>query len=281
MPLFNKCPIGCLSEIRATSVVLPEGPLLRCGNCGHLVSSCTYEEYVRALNKWNTTGGTAPDAHSEKRYRRVTSRRLKRALKLHGLNSERLHLLDVGCSSGALLGIASDMGFEALGVEPAEEAAKTAQQAGLNVFQGLLHEANYPAATFDVVTVFEVVEHILNPLELLKEAHRVMKTGGVLIINTPNSASWSAMIMKERWQGVSLTKMGGHISFFSTQSLTLLAQRSGLEVVRVETRNVRFCEKGQYGSLVYGVLKILAQLLALPARMTGRGHDLLIYLVKP
>ena len=187
-------------------------------------------------------------------------------------------LLDVGCSSGALLAVATDLGFSVAGVEPASKAAEAAQRAGFEVFSGFLHEASYPDKTFDVVTLFEIIEHVSDPLVLIAECVRILKPGGVLVINTPNADSWTAKFMKERWEGFSLAGLGGHASFFTPRSIRSLAKATHLDVAHIETRNVRFYEDGQCPPLIFRIAKIAAQLLALPAKLAGRGHDLLVYL---
>lgn len=172
------------------------------------------------------------------------------------------------------------MGFTVSGVEPATAAAEAATKAGYNVFPGYLQDAAYPNNSFDVITLFEIVEHLGDPVALLEECVRVLKPGGVLVVNTPNAASWTAKYMKERWEGFSLIGLGGHASFFTPKSTESLAQRCGLRIVRIETRNVRFYERGQCHPLTFRLAKIAAQLLAFPARFFGKGHDLLVFLHK-
>lgn len=277
---ITQCPIGCAGALQPISILLPEGPLMRCAACGQLTSSCSAAAHAASLAKWDTREGTGPDARSTARYREVVTRRLTGASALLGKRAANLKLLDVGCSSGALLAVARDLGFAVRGVEPAPDAAQSAQRAGFEVFQGLLHEAAYADASFDVCVLFEILEHVNEPLALLRECARVLRPGGVLAVNTPNAASWTARAMGARWEGFSLTAMGGHVSFFSPASLALAAQRAGLRVARIETRNVRFYEKGQCGALTYRAAKIAAQLLALPARWARAGHDLLAYMIK-
>jgi 2-polyprenyl-3-methyl-5-hydroxy-6-metoxy-1,4-benzoquinol methylase len=187
-------------------------------------------------------------------------------------------LLDVGCSSGALLAVAAKVGFSPSGVEIASKAAETARRAGFDVFCGLLHEARFADAAFDVITAFELIEHLSDPLLLLNECHRILKPHGVLIINTPNAASWTASVMRERWDGFSLSSMGGHVSFFSPRSLTHLAGKCGFSVERLETRRVRFAESHQVPPIAYRVLKVLGEVLGIPASLLNKGHDMLAFL---
>ena len=279
MRYIASCPIGCSGPLVPTSIMLPEGPLLRCPSCGQLASSCSIEAHAESLKKWDTREGTDPGAASAARYRTVVSRRLAGVLSLLKQTAAP-KLLDVGCSSGALMAVARDLGFQVSGVEPAHDAAQTAQRAGFEVFHGLLHEAAYADASFDACVMFELLEHVGEPLALMRECARIVRPGGVLVVNTPNAASWTARAMQARWEGFSLTAMGGHVSFYNPESLKLLASRSGFTTARIETRNVRFYEKGQCGPVAYRAAKIGAQLLALPARWCGKGHDLLAYVMR-
>ncbi|HWV46361.1 MAG TPA: class I SAM-dependent methyltransferase, partial [Nitrospira sp.] len=200
--LFCRCPLNCGGELQESRITLAEGPLLRCTMCGQLLSSCTRDRYETALKKWDTSSGTTPVARSAVRFQQVTERRLRCALRLRGrLFPPPLRLLDVGCSSGALLAVAAKLGFSPSGVEPASKAAETAQRTGFDVFCGLLHDASFPDAAFDVITAFELIEHLNDPLLLLNECSRILKPEGILIVNTPNASSWTAGVMRECWDG--------------------------------------------------------------------------------
>jgi SAM-dependent methyltransferase len=261
-----------------TDIVLPEGPLLRCPECGQLVSQCTENEYLRSLDRFDTSAGTLPGAESVGRHEEMSARRVRRILALLGSRPQHARLLDVGCSSGAFLMTARKLGLETAGVEPSPEAAETARRAGLNVFTGFLEAACFPDASFDAVTLIEVIEHLRHPRSLLAECRRVLRPGGILLVTTPNAGSWTARVMGSRWCGFSLTAMGGHVSLFSPRSLRMIAERSGFAVARTETRNVRFFERGQCSEVLYRGAKIVSEALNWPARLMGEGHDLHAYL---
>src|SRR6185437_11958409 len=253
--LFDRCPLGCSDDLQTSAIILTEGPLLRCAMCSQLLSSCTHGQYERALKKWDSSNGTIPEAQSAARFQQVTERRLRCALRLLGrLSPPPLRLLDVGCSSGALLAVAAKLGFSPSGVEIASKAAETAQRAGFEVFCGMLHEARFADEAFDVITAFELIEHLNAPLLLLSECHRILKPEGVLILNTPNAGSWTAGVMRECWDGFNLSSMGGHVSFFSPRSLANLVGQCGFRVERLETRRVRFAESHQVSPIVYRIL---------------------------
>jgi SAM-dependent methyltransferase len=123
-------------------------------------------------------------------------------------------------------------------VEPAPDIAAAARESGLNVRSGLLEEQRYPDATFDAASLFEVVEHLREPLPLLRECRRILKPGGILIISTGNAASWTVDAMGARWDYFHIEKDGGHISFFNPQSIAALAHTCGYTVEHIATSRV-------------------------------------------
>jgi 2-polyprenyl-3-methyl-5-hydroxy-6-metoxy-1,4-benzoquinol methylase len=277
----TNCPVGCAAPLVSSPIELAEGALLRCAACGQLVNQCSEAAYRDALAKWDTAAGTLPDARSVRRHARVSRRRLQTLHAVLGREAAGTKLLDVGCSSGAFLMAARELGLDAEGVEISPEAAEAARKADFRVHTGLLEDARYPAESFDAVALIELLEHLRDPRALLAECRRILRPGGVLMATTPNGASWTAGAMGARWDVFSLRGMGGHVSFFNPGSLRLLAERAGFEVARLETRQVRLAEKGQCPAPIYRLAKVLASALDVPARLAGAGHNLTLYARRP
>jgi len=275
---LNTCPVGCEAPLETTAYVLPEGALLRCSACGQLISQCTEAHYWQSMQEFDDSQGTLPKAGSEGGRLRRSKKFLDQIAALLGQPPEKIRLLDVGCSSGAFLHAAVKLGFRAEGVEPAPKAAATAQAAGLKVHQGLLQEAGYADGQFDAITLFEVIEHLQHPQELLKECRRILRPGGILLVGTGNAGSWSMAAMGARWEYLHIAKHGGHVSFFNLGSLASLAQQSGFSVAAVRTRGVRFCEKGDCAKPVYRIAKLAGELLNIFAALLNKGHDMAVYL---
>ena len=198
-----------------------------------------------------------------------------------GKQPTEVEMLDVGCSSGALLRVAGDLGFAVYGVEPATAAASTARTLGFEVFDGLLEEAAYTDNRFDLVTLFEVIEHLTEPADLLLEIRRILKPGGILLVGTGNGASWTAQTLGAKWEYFDISLHGGHISFFNPESLRLLADRCGLTMTSVQTSKVNFAERKDVGPVVYRFSRAARELMLWPSRWLGRGHDMLATLQKP
>ena len=280
VPYITTCPIGCGDTLEKTAIVLADGAVRRCRECGQWVSAVSETRYLDSMREFDVPEGTQPTAASRQRRSVQSERKLTQVVRRLNKSSPDVRLLDVGCSSGALVAAAQNLGFIAQGVEPAPKPAAAAQAAGLNVRQGLLEQIGYPAESFDAITLFEVVEHVREPLPLLKECYRILAPHGLVVIGTGNTASWTARAMKARWEYLDIGRHGGHVSFFNPWSMTVRAQRAGFRTETIYTRNVRFVNRGELIGAGYVWRKEAGELLGWPARWVNRGHDLLAFLRK-
>ena len=138
-------------------------------------------------------------------------------------------ILDIGCGTGAILeGI--DETWEKHGVEVSKYAASKASDYG-NIFLGEVHNAKYPKNNFDVILLFHVIEHLISPIEVMMEVHRILKEGGVLIIGTPDFDSGCARRYEDNFR---LLHDQTHISLFSNESLHRLLLDYGFSIIRTE-----------------------------------------------
>jgi SAM-dependent methyltransferase len=276
--LIRACPVGCEAPLAPTDIVLPEGALLACAECGQLVSQVSEEDYRRGMLRYDAADFNRPEGAERERRLAVARRRLLEIARRLDSAPARLRLLDVGCSRGHFLEAARALGFAAEGVEPAAGVAAEARAAGLEVHTGRLEEQRFPDGRFDAVTLFEVIEHLPEPRPLLAECRRILRPGGILLLSTGNAASWTARAMGARWDYFRLERDPGHVSFYNPRSIALLARRCGFELEAVRTARVRFHERGEVSAPRYALGKALAELLNVPARLLGRGHDLLAWL---
>lgn len=140
----------------------------------------------------------------------------------------RGRLLDVGAGSGILVEAASDMGFDAEGVEPSNWLQARAVANGCRVHAGVLP---HPAVSglFDVVTMIDVIEHVDDPRALLRFSSSLVKRGGVVVIITPDAGSILARLMGWRWWHYRIA----HVGYFTRRNLELACQLEALKVVAV------------------------------------------------
>lgn len=136
-------------------------------------------------------------------------------------------LLDVGCYIGIFVEIAACHGWDAWGVEPSRWAVEQAQARGLHVVQGMLETADLPEEYFDVVTMWDVIEHVTDPLGTLQQAYRLLKPGGLVVVHTIDINSLFARLMGARWPWL----MEMHIYYFSRHTLRAMLEQCGFQVL--------------------------------------------------
>ena len=200
--------------------------------------------------------------------------------RLHSSNGT-VRMLDVGCSSGSVLQVAHAAGLEVYGVEPAPEAAATARKQGFDVFTGFLEDAAFPDHHFDMVTLFEVIEHLAEPLPLAREVFRILKPGGIWVIGTGNADSWTLRMQGAHWEYLDIDRHGGHISFFNPHSIRLLARRAGFDVAAITTKRVDPIGRDRAPAWLWPIVKAGREALAIPARLLDKGHDMIAMMQKP
>jgi 2-polyprenyl-3-methyl-5-hydroxy-6-metoxy-1,4-benzoquinol methylase len=185
-------------------------------------------------------------------------------------------LLEIGCGQGLFLERAREHGWRVKGVEILPPLAARASERGLAVFAGTLEQAGFPAASFDTVVMREVIEHIVDPVSLLREVARVLRPGGVAALGTGNAGSWAARLRGARW---AYYRFGGHmhIRFYSPRSAAALARAAGFAAVRCRTSGFAFLEAEEMRGRWYKPFLKLAQAPISPlATIAGAGHRLVM-----
>lgn len=143
-------------------------------------------------------------------------------------------LLDVGCAAGFFIKAAAERGWQAQGVEISRVASGYARDiVGVPVLTGTMESAGYPSGSFDAVTMLDFLEHARDPSAALEEAFRVLKDGGMLLLNTPDVQSLSRRILGVDWAVLS---PGEHLFVFSEKSLRSLLQKAGFTSVSIRNR---------------------------------------------
>ena len=144
-------------------------------------------------------------------------------IRLGNLNG--LELLDYGCGQGRLCALAARRGMTVTGIEPSNTARMQARGSGIVVF-GSLEELirSVPETSFDLITLWDVIEHLREPWYDLRSLQRVLKPGGRLLVSTMNTRSLRARIQGPRWENYSNPT---HTFFFNRHSLGSMIARTG------------------------------------------------------
>ena len=164
-------------------------------------------------------------------------------------------LLDVGAYIGVFVEVATAAGWRAEGVEPSAWAAAVAQRRQLNVQVGTLDSAGLAEASFDVITLWDVIEHLADPAAELARARRLLRPGGWLIVHTMDIDAPFARLAGRRWPWL----MDMHLYYFSRQTLREMHARHGFEVVWHGAQG-RYLRLGYLASRVAGLQSSLGRL---------------------
>ncbi len=150
---------------------------------------------------------------------------------------ERGRILDVGAATGFFLTLAQKAGWQVEGVELSRYAVEIGRRKGLSMHEGTLSDLVSPPESFRAITMFDLIEHLLDPAREISLAHRLLEKGGVLVVNTPDAGSLWARLFGRRWH---LIVPPEHLHYFSRKNLTLLLSQSGFEVVHTTKVGKRF-----------------------------------------
>ena len=139
-------------------------------------------------------------------------------------------ILEVGCGLGHFLNITKKRGWDARGVELSKFGADYARNKfNLEIYNGLLEDARFPDNCFDVVALWATLEHLTDPLKILKEAYRVSAPGGLIVLCVPNSNS---IITKLYGMENTDMKHGEHLYHFPFKTLKFMLSRAGFCDIR-------------------------------------------------
>lgn len=157
---------------------------------------------------------------------RFYTARVRRVQKLNDGRPGRV--LDVGCGRGFLLQEFRRRGWEVLGTEADDTAAAHAQRVlKLPVKLGALETLDLPAAGFDVVVLWHVLEHLGDPGATLVQVHRLLRPGGTLLVGVPNFGSLEARLCRDKWFHLDVPR---HLTHFTRNSLEHALGQAGLRV---------------------------------------------------
>ncbi len=228
-----RCPM-CGSDRFRTAFAEPPYSVHRCERCGlGWVSPRLGEEGLAGIYQddsyWRSgspkTLGYSDYRSDQRLYLDTFRRRLDFVLR-RGPPGGRA--LDVGCAAGFCMAVLRERGFEAYGVEISETIGSHARDHfGFDtVHFGPLSTVTHPDGFFDLITMWDVVEHVVDPRELLRKARRLLAPGGLLVLETQDIDSPFARALGPRWHHY---KHAEHILHFTPATVRTLLREAGLE----------------------------------------------------
>jgi 2-polyprenyl-3-methyl-5-hydroxy-6-metoxy-1,4-benzoquinol methylase len=144
-------------------------------------------------------------------------------------------LIDVGCGIGYFLETAKERGWEVYGTEFTDEAIQKCSEKGIKMEKGILDPENYMPEEFDIITSFEVIEHINNPIDELNSFHKLLRKGGLVYVTTPNFNSLLRYRLKSDYNIICYPE---HLSYYTPKTLKKVFTRVGFKPNKIQSTGI-------------------------------------------
>lgn len=195
------------------------GEIVRCRGCGFLF--CPELSHVASYY-----AGLEDPGYEETRDERLVQ--MRRVLDLVRQELRGNRVLDVGAASGVFVEAARERELDAAGVEPSAWLASAARNRGLPVVHGFFPHSSL-AGSYDLITLIDVLEHVSDPVQILRDIRAQLSSSGIAVVVTPDVGSVAARLLGSRWWHFRIA----HIGYFDKRTLELACRRAGLRTVRL------------------------------------------------
>ena len=219
------CPV-CGSESFEALFEKRGEPFVRCRGCS-LIMINPRPHYDDIITTYNSEYGNLYLNKKAKKLRRI--RPWVKKIKSNYVSGGRW--LDIGCSVGFVVYCAKEAGFDAYGVDVEPHGLKVArEQLGLtNIYQGMLEGQGFADGYFNVISLYDVIEHVPDLNAFVRELKRLLAPGGIIDLRTPDAGHWRVPKQLDQWNAILPSE---HLYNFSFGNLRLLLKNNGLEVVQ-------------------------------------------------
>lgn len=232
------CPL-CKSEALTRVFIKGNTPYFKCCNCKFKFSVADNNpNFDNALETYESSylDYFKVKIHDEKNYNIIFNWISKYN------ERKNFRILDIGCGSGKFVRFLRNLGYDAYGLEPSSVLYQTFLEGESYFYNFTTQEflANQPDRKFDIVTLFDVLEHIKNPNSIIRDISNLLIPKSYIFISTPNANSLFAKILNKRWHYFNKY----HFSYFSPSTIKLLAKMNDLKYINL-------CYLTRYYSLYY------------------------------
>ena len=165
----------------------------------------------------------------------ITVKRYNELLDVFESYRKTNNILDIGCGNGHFLEVAAKRGWNVYGTEFTDEAIDVCNKKNIKMNQGILNPENYNKIEFDVITSFEVIEHINNPEIEIQNIKKLLRTKGLFYFTTPNFNSISRFILQENWNVIEYPE---HLSYYTAKTINCFLNNKGFEKIELKTTGI-------------------------------------------
>lgn len=241
----------------------PAATVVRCLECGH--GSLERLPEASAVDDAYTEAADQVSLREEAGQVETARRALRRVERF----ARPTTIADVGCWTGSLLVAATERGWEPWGVDPSRWAVERAQQKGLRVWQGDLHDEALAKRRFGVVAMCDVLEHLADPADAMQTLSTLVEPGGALYLTLPDAGSLMARALGRRWWSV----LPMHLQYFTRSSVSKLVESHGFTVRSLGTHAKVFSSR-YYAERLGGYSQSVQRLTGRVLEATRQGDRL-------
>ena len=230
--------------------------LVKCRQCAMIYESPRYDAATIVQGYM----ASEESGHDSQYPMRVLS--FFRALGKHAehLPAPGAKVLDIGTAGGAFLDAARQYGYDAYGMEPSADLVRRGKARGLKIEQGTIEQHGFEVGGFDMVCLWDVIEHLPNPKSSLVEIRKLLKPDGVLLINFPDIGTLQARLAGRRFWWI----LSVHLHHFTCASITDICARTGFTAFSFR----RYWQTLEFGYLERMAVHYRIPLTALITRLT-------------
>jgi 2-polyprenyl-3-methyl-5-hydroxy-6-metoxy-1,4-benzoquinol methylase len=221
--------------------------IVKCETCSMIYESPRYEKEI-IIDGYKSS---VEENHDTQYEMRVKS--FYKALKKNSnfVPKPGSKVLDIGTAGGAFLEAAQKYGYDVYGMEPSYDLVKRGKARGLNIEQGTVENHSFQLGSFDMVCLWDVIEHIPDPKAALIEVRKLLKSDGILLINYPDIGTVQAKLAGKRFWWI----LSVHLHHFTRDSISEICKRAGFEVFHFQR---------YWQMLEFGYLEQMATLYKVP-----------------
>jgi SAM-dependent methyltransferase len=241
---------GAASGIKGTQ------RLVTCVPCGMIYENPRFPEKA-ILKGYESANEAGHDSQFEMRVQSFERALISLKKKIPGPGSK---ILDIGTAGGAFLEAATRYGYEAYGLEPSAYLVEQGKLRGLKIELGTIAQNPLPKQSFDMICLWDVIEHLTDPKQALTQIRKLLKPDGILLINYPDIGTLQAKLAgKNFWWILSV-----HLHHFNRQTLGDICRRTGYEVVHFQ----KYWQTLQFGYLQQVAIHLKVPFIKFFARLT-------------
>lgn len=204
-----------------------ETHLVKCGTCNFVFAQKipTTQELIDYYDGYGRNDYLSP----------ITIKRYHELLDQMEKYRKTNRILDVGCGIGYFLEVAKERGWEVHGTEYTDKALEICRSKGIEMQEGKLDPSKFDHGSFDIITSFEVLEHINNPQEEVTNFNTLLRPGGLIYLTTPNFNSLLRYRLKDRYDVITYPE---HLSYYTPRTLNHLFNKAGFQKQQIQTTGI-------------------------------------------